>query len=311
MATKKSAKSEICKCKNCKKPKSPTQIYKGTELCKTCVNILAVDPKTKKITHEGVKKVMQLMDKPMVEDLFVRVANDEKTTNLNFVGNYLKQINLTKEYRDATFIDSNVINMKNDKMMNAKSNIDEEIKKEEKAKEEVTDDMRFFWTSGLVDLPDREILILQKKYDQYTNNSDLTIVTSKKIQDDFKALVKYELQKGKIEYNLEEVKTVQMLQKMIDDLSESLGISAIQKQSKFDSGKFTLGLIARYRELTKPIPRWEEDYGNYNSMKALIKTHYLGGMGISMGLSSPEIEKSKEKLKEFEVNMEFNEEQEE
>ena len=290
------------RCSNCNKIKSNGQFFKGIDICKSCLKVLIIEPQSGKISLKKIDSTMKILNKPFIEDLCIRVLNREGTTPTNFIGLYLKELNLNNDYKNATYLDSILFNERN----RITKQVQTTIEKEEKDKEEVTDDMRFFWTKGLADITDKEILILQKMYDEYTNNGDSTIVTSKKTQDDFKALCKYELQKSKIEYNLEEVKTVQVLQKMIDDLSESLGIQAIQKQTKFDSGKFTLGLIARYRELTKPIPRWEQDEKNYNVMKDLIKTHYLGGMGISMGKSSPEIEKAKERLKEFEVQMNYS-----
>ena len=165
----------------------------------------------------------------------------------------------------------------------------------------------------MANLPDREILILQKMYDEYTNNGDSTIVTSKKIQDDFQTLCTLELQKSKVQYNLEEVKTYQTLQRMVSELSESLGIQAIQKQAKFDNNKLVLGLIGRYKEDVKkePIPRWCEDLKHYNPMRDLIKVHYIGGMSSALGVSSPEIEDAKARLKEFEVKLQEQEQSEE
>ena len=306
MAAKKKVEKVVTsyKCINCRKIKESSQYYKGTTICKSCIKTLATDKTTKNITQDGVEKVMEIMNKPFVKDIYVRVASMDKTTNNNFIGEYLRQINLTKDYREGTYADSVLFNMRNEKLMNAKVQIEKE-EEYEKEQDEVTEDMRFFWTRGIADIPDREVLILQKMYDQYTNSGDATIITSHKVQEDFKSLCKYELQKSKIEYNLEEIKSVQMLQKMIDDLSESLGIQAIQKQSKFDNNKFTLGLITRYKEDVRkePIPRWCEDLGHYNAMKDLVKVHYQGGMAIASGVSSKGIEEAKARLKEFEVDL--------
>ena len=276
---KKSKASETCKCKVCKKIKDKRQFYTGSEYCKACIKSIATN-NDKEIYQEGVEKVMEMLDKPFVYDVFVRVAQQDKTTVDNYVGEYLRQINVNRDYKDGTYKDSVLYNKRNEEVAKVKSQIIKDVEAVKEEERTVDAEMRFFWTKGIAQLPDKEILILQKMYDEYTNNNDATIVTSHKIQSDFQALCKYELQKSKIEYNLEEVKTCQMLQKMIDDLSESLGITAIQKQTKFDRNKFTLGLITRAIEdnYKQPIPRWEEDYGHFNSMKRLIKVHYVGGM---------------------------------
>ena len=309
---KKSKASETCKCKVCKKTKDKRQFYTGSEYCKACIKSIATND-DKEIYQEGVEKVMEMLNKPFVYDVFVRVAQQDKTTVDNYVGEYLRQINVNRDYKDGTYKDSVLYNKRNEEVAKVKSQIIKDVEAVKEEERTVDAEMRFFWTKGIAQLPDKEILILQKMYDEYTNNNDATIVTSHKIQSDFQALCKYELQKSKIEYNLEEVKTCQMLQKMIDDLSESLRITAIQKQTKFDGNKFTLGLITRAIEdnYKQPIPRWEEDYGHFNSMKRLIKVHYIGGMATALGVYSPDIEKAKQELKEFEVNLKDYEEENE
>ena len=302
---KKSKASETCKCKVCKKIKDKRQFYTGSEYCKTCIKSIATN-NDKEIYQEGVEKVMEMLNKPFVYDVFVRVAQQDKTTVDNYVGEYLRQINVNRDYKDGTYKDSVLYNKRNEEVAKVKSQIIKDVEAVKESEREINDEIRFFWCKGVANLPDKEILILQKMYDEYTNNGDSTIVTSKKVQDDFQTLCTLELQKSKVQYNLEEVKTYQTLQKMVSELSESLGIQAIQKSARFDSNKFTLGLLCRYRELSKPIPRWEEDLGNYNSMRDLIKVHYLGGAGLAMSLSSPEIDKARERLKQFEVDKGFD-----
>ena len=301
---KKSTAKEQCKCKICGDSKAKANFYLGLPYCKKCMKSVITD-NNGDVTEEGFSKALQMLDKPFVRDLFVKIATQDKTTVDNFLGEYLKQINVSREYKDGKYADSILYNMKNEEIAKVKSQVIKEVEAVKESEREVDSDMRFFWTKNIANIPDKEILILQKMYDEYTNNGDSTIVTSHKIQSDFQALCKYELQKSKIEYNLEEVKTCQMLQKMIDDLSESLGITAIQKSVKLDTNRLILGLIGRYKEDVKkePIPRWCQDLKHYNPMKELIKVHYLGGMANAMGVSNPEIEEAKARLKEFEVTL--------
>lgn len=292
------------RCSNCNKIKSNGQFFKGIDICKSCLKVLIIEPQSGKISLKKIDSTMKILNKPYIEDLCIRVLNREGTTPTNFIGLYLKELNLNNDYKNATYLDSILFNERN----RITKQVQTTIEKEEENKEEVTDDMRFFWTKGLADITDKEILILQKMYDQYTNNNDTTIVTSHKVQSDFMSLCKYELQKSKIEYNLEEVKTCQTLQKMIDDLSESLGIQAIQKQSDFNSNKFTIGLITRYAEDIKkrPIPRFVKDLGGIcgiNPIRESNKVDYVAGMAEATGVSSIGIEEAKTKLKEFEVKV--------
>ena len=307
---KKSTAKEQCKCKICGDSKAKANFYLGLPYCKKCMKSVITD-NNGDVTEEGFSKALQMLNKPFVRDLFVKIATQDKTTVDNFLGEYLRQINVSREYKDGKYADSILYNMKNEEIAKVKSQVIKEVETVKESEQIISDEIRFFWCKGVANLPDKEILILQKMYDEYTNNGDSTIVTSKKVQDDFQTLCTLELQKSKVQYNLEEVKTYQTLQKMVSELSESLGIQAIQKSARFDSNKFTLGLLCRYRELSKPIPRWEEDLGNYNSMRDLIKVHYLGGAGLAMSLSSPEIDKARERLKQFEVDKGFDSDEDE
>ena len=305
---KKSKASETCKCKVCKKVKDKRQFYTGSEYCKACIKSIATN-NDKEIYQEGVEKVMEMLDKPFVYDVFVRVAQQDKTTVDNFVGEYIRQINVDRNYKDGTYKDSVLYNKRNEEVAKVKSQIIKDVEAVKEEEKTVDNNMRFFWTKGLSNIPDKEILILQKMYDQYTNNDDPAIVTSKKTQDDFKTLCILELQKSKIQFNLEEVKSCQTLQKMIDDLSISLGIQNIQKQSEFDASKFTVGLVCRYAEDIKkrPIPRFVKDLGGIcgiNPIRESNSIDFIAGMGESVGISTPRIEEAKAKLKEFEVKVE-------
>lgn len=297
-----------CKCKICQKIKNKKNFYTGYEYCKSCIKAIITNDE-KEVVVEGVSRAMELLDKPFVYDVFVRVAQQEKTNADNFIGEYIKQINVNREYKAGKFIDSVFFNKKNEEIAKAKTQIIKEVDAIKEEERVVDADMRFFWTKGLSSIPDKEILILQKMYNQYTNNDDPAIVTSKKTQDDFKTLCTLELQKSKVQFNLDEIKNCQMLQKMIDDLSVSLGIQNIQKQNEFDASKFTIGLVCRYAEdiRKRPIPRFVKDLGGIcgiNPIRESNSIDFIAGMGESVGISTPRIEEAKTKLKEFEVKVE-------
>ena len=266
------------------------------------------------VSMENFKNTLKVLDRPFIKDVYYQCVNNSRLTNKNFLAKYLNIIQNEPLYCTMSYNDGEALLVLHDEENEVEKKVEKlKADKEDRKNYKATDEMRFFWTNGMTDIPDKEICILQQMYDEYTNNGDSSILSSKKVQDDFRTLCILELQKSKLQYNIEMIKDYQNLQKMCSDLSESLGIKAIQKQNKFDSNKFTLGLIARYQEdvVKEPIPRWCEDLGHYNAMKDLIKVHYLGGIGIAMGLSTQDIEAAKQRLSEFEVELEQQVEEDE
>ena len=305
---KKSTAKEQCKCKICGDSKAKANFYLGLPYCKKCMKSVITD-NNGDVTEEGFSKALQMLDKPFVRDLFVKIATQDKTTVDNFLGEYLRQINVSREYKDGKYADSILYNMKNEEIAKVKSQVIKEVETVKESEREINDEIRFFWCKGVANLPDKEILILQKMYDEYTNNGDPSIVTTKKVQDDFQTLCTLELQKSKVQYNLEEIKTYESLQKMVSNLSETLGIQSIQQKQTFDASTFTVGLICRYAEDIKkrPIPRFVKDLGGIcgiNPIRESNSIDFIAGMAESVGISSPKIEEAKAKLKEFEVKVE-------
>ena len=319
MAKKKTTSEKVDKkkiiCVNgCSKtPKALNNFYKSTRdeyeshdgyctTCKECLRRSTVDPNLNTVTIDSIRDALKKLDKPLIDSVFMEVKNNAETTNATFLGKYIKQLNLYAKYKDCRYSDTVDIQIEQEKIMNAKV---EEVKQNE-----VTDEMRRFWGRN-ASLSNQDYLDLQAMFDSFTKQEE---IMDYKKESDYKQLCKYELQKSKIEFDISSIAAVEKLQKMIDTLSDNLGIQAIQKQDSFDNNKFVLGLIGRYYEdiKKKPIKRWVEDLGNIDPLRDIIRTDYLGGMASALGVSNPEIEEAKKRMDEFSVKLEevYDEEEE-
>lgn len=289
----------ICKggCSNT--PKAMSNFYKSNleeykvyggycPTCKMCLSKSTVDTTAKTVTMESIKPALKKVDKPFIEEVFM-VIKDRVVANDKFLGAYIKQLNCYPKYKNLVYADTIDIQIEQEKVLNAKF---EEVKELE-----VTDEMRRFWGRGL---ENQDYIDMQTMFDNltmYEENMDY------KKESDYKSLCIYELQKSKIQFNVDNIKQVETLQKMIDTLSSNLGIKAVQKKDGFDNNKFVLGLIGRYHEdvIKKPIRRWVEDLGNLDLMKNITEVHYTGNMAMAMGMNHPKFEEYKKELEKYSV----------
>lgn len=296
-------KTMICKGKCNGKPKTLSSFYKSNldeykvyggycPTCKTCLSKSVIDINANMVTMESIKTALKKVDKPFIEEVF-NVISGKHVSNDKFLGLYIKQLNCYPKYKGLVYADTVDIQIEQEKIKNAKV---EDVKSRE-----VTDEMRLFWRNS--NLSNQDYLDLQAMFDSYTKNEENM---DYKKESDYRQLCKYELQKSKIEFDISSIAAVEKLQKMIDTLSDNLGIQAIQKQDEFDNNKLVLGLITRYYEDIKkdPIRRWVEDLGQLDPLRDIITTDYVGGLATAMGVTNPEIEDAKKRMEKYMVKLE-------
>lgn len=267
MAIKKQTTSKVEKltCDKCGKLKPITQYYGSDRdeyveyggyvpTCKSCFTLSVIDENLNKVTTEKIKPVLKKIDIPFIESVFIEIANNPKTINNNFLGNYKSLLNLKPKYKHLKYSDTVDIEIEQEKIKNMRVDI-----KQEKL---VNDDMIMFWGRGL---SDDEYLDLQNRFDRFMENETDEIDYKK--ESDYKSLCIYELQKAKIQFDITKIKETQTLQRMIDDLSTNLGIKAIQKkEDKNNNRHYIIGLTAKYIEDVKrePILLPSDYMKNYN-----------------------------------------------
>lgn len=262
-------------------------------VCKICLRNLSVDENLGKVTPDTLKLALKHLDSPYIESVFVSVMNNDDTTNSNFLGNYRSALNLNHEYKNSTYADSVRFEIREQEIKNSK------VEKKLMPTIEIDDEIKMFWGLGQ---EDEAYVFLQRMFNKFTaheKNMDY------KKESDYKTLCVYEWQKSKIQYDIDEVDKLTKLQGLIDKLSTSLGIQAIQKQEEEDNEMFTLGLITRYHEdiKKKPIRRWVEDLGNVDLMRAMLEVHYKGGILNSLKIPNPDIEKYKAEIDKYTVHI--------
>lgn len=270
------------------------KVYDGyCPVCKPCLRSLSIDDNLGKITPNKFKTVLKYLDSPYIDSIFVSVAANEDTTNTNFIGKYRSALNLNPDYKGSSYSDSVRFEILNQERQNAKS------EGSAISSFEISDEMRLFWGTGL---EDDAYFFLQTMFNKFTKNEHKM---DYKKESDYKTLCIYEWQKSTIQYDIGEVANLVRLQKMIDDLSTSLGIQARQRQEEESNEKFTIGLIARYSEDIKrdPIGRWVEDLGNVDLMRNLLEVHFKGGLMHSLQIPNPDIERYQRELNDYTVHI--------
>lgn len=300
-------KTMMCKNSCSKKEKAIGQFYKSNleeyqvyggyaPYCKSCLRKMSVDVSVNTVTMESIKDTLKRVDKPLIEELFILVKNKSGMTNEKFLGDYIKLINCYPEYKLLVYADSVDIKIQQEKIMNSK--VDEVVK------QEVTDEMILFWGRN-ANLANQDYLDLQTKFNgyiKYENSLD------PKKEQDYRQLCIYELQRDKMQYNIdkESVNVVKTYQTMINELSDNLGIQAVQKRDEQASEKLILGLVARYIEDVKkrPIKRYVEDFGGEDKIRELVGVEYVGAMLDSIGAKNPNKQKYEELMKPYTVQPE-------
>ena len=241
---------------------------------------MAIDKSANTVTKESLKIALRYVDKPFIDDVWdITIKSGEKTdsgiSNASFLGHYLKNINMYAKYRDLTFASTVDIEIEKEKIMNSKIETEKEVI--------VTDSMKLFWGRNAM-LTNQDYIDLQTKFDNYVRyDSEL----DPKKEQDYRQLCIYELQRDKMQFNVdkESVNMVKTYQTMINELSDNLGIQAIQKKEEIGSEKLIIGLVTRYIEDVKkrPIPRYVEDLGGEDKLRELVGVEYVGGLCESIG----------------------------
>lgn len=227
--------------------------------CKKCLQAMIIDSNTGKITVDKFKSALKILNLPFVNSLYVEVMSNDNTNNSNALGRYIKQIGLKPDIKSATYADSVMFEIKEEQIKNSKV---EEIKKEE-----VTEEMVLFWGKGL---SNEDYLDLQERFDRFMEAEDGREIDYKK-EMDYKKLVIWEFQLSKIQYDIDKLKESEKLQNMILDLSNDLGIKAIQKkEDKNNNRHYIIGVITKFIEDVKKEPILKpSDY-----MKGYSKTEF-------------------------------------
>lgn len=250
------------------KPKAIGNFYKSNRkeyeqyggyctTCKTCLAKSAIDINLGMVTHDSIKPALMKVDKPFIEEVF-NVIKSSDATNDKFLGLYIKQLNCYPKYRNLVYADSVDIQIQQEKMANSKI---EELKKEQ-----VTDEMIMFWGKGL---SNEDYIDLQTKFDRFMENEENPIGMDYKKEMDYKKLVIWEFQLGKIQYDLDKIKEASQLQKNIAELSNDLGIKAIQRKED-NSNKGAYDLFIKKIETTKPVFDLERDLGKRDEVKEIL-----------------------------------------
>lgn len=301
-------KKIICSGGCSKTPKALNNFYKSTReeyeehdgyctTCKGCLRKSTIDENLNTVTMDSIKDALRKLNKPLIESVFIEVKNNKETTNSTFLGNYIKLINLKPRYKDCKYSDSVDIKIEQEKRLNAKV---DEIKDLE-----VTDEMRLFWGKGL---SNDDYIDLQARFDRFIENEESEELEYKK-ELDYKKLCIWEFQLSKIQYDINMLKESTQLGKNIADLSNDLGIKAIQKKEDKNNNKhYIAGLIIKFIENVKkePILKPEDYMKNYSKaeFEEELRLNFTAPLMDSFEMNNPFKEEWENDKKKYEPTRE-------
>lgn len=238
--------------------------YRKSPYCKKCLKTMVIDLNTNKITVDKFKQALKILNIPFVNSLYVDVYNRNGMTNDKMIGAYISAVNLNPEIKKCTYQDSVLFEIKEEQLKNSIV--------EQDSKKEVTSDMIMFWGKGLAS---DDYFDLQARFDRFMSSEEDPYNLDYKKELDYKKLVIWEFQLSKIQYDLDKIKEASQLQKNIADLSNDLGIKAIQKKED-NSNKGAYDLFIKKIETTRPVFDFERDLGNRDEIKELLQLYFYG-----------------------------------
>lgn len=299
--------SMICKGGCSGKPKAISNFYKSNleeykvyggycPTCKVCLSKSTIDINANTVTMESIKSALKKVDKPFIEEVFAKIVK-LKPSNDKFLGLYIKQLNLEHRYKNMVYADSIDIQIEHEKIMNSRV---DEVKKDE-----VTDEMRLFWGKNL---SNEDYIDLQARFDRFMENEDSDDLEYKK-ELDYKKLCIWEFQLSKIQYDIGMLKEATQLGKNIADLSNDLGIKAIQKKEDKNNNKhYIAGLIIKFIENVKkePILKPEDYMKNYSKaeFEEELRLNFTAPLMDSFEMNNPFKEEWENDKKKYEPTKE-------
>ena len=308
MATKNSTSKKVetdkrkIRCKVCGKEKTLNAVnyyqsnreeykeYGCCPTCKICLRRSTIDTNLGTVTKESIVSALKKLDKPLVDEIFLMIKERE-VSNEKFLGEYITQLNISK-YKNLTYADTVDLEIEQEKRMNAKVDYVKD--------QEITDEMKRFWGGKLLN---EDYLDLQARFDRFIENEENPESMDYKKELDYKKLCVLEFQLSKIQYDMDKIKEATQLNKNIADLSNDLGIKAIQKKEDRNSNKhYIAGLITKFIENVKkePILKPEDYMKGYNKseFEEELRLNFTAPLLDSFEMSNPfkeEWEKDKKK----------------
>lgn len=254
-------------CAQCRKDKALSNYYTTKDtfffplgkisVCKECIKKVLEDEEID--GFEAFKDTLRIINKPLYSDIFK-----------GEYGDYIRQVQSLSQYKDTTFLDSDLF----DEKKSIQS--DKKIKVTTLKEEELLDLQDFFGRAK--EYEERDYIYLQSEYEDYLNRYE---VDSKTLENLIKEICLTQLD---IRKKREKGDKVDSQQKTLQDLLGSSNLKPVQETGNQAVEAETFGTLIRKWETTRPIPEpseeWVQNDGVAKSLRVWFTGHLLRMMGM-------------------------------
>lgn len=263
--------------------KSYSEIYKSTYenrmcICKQCVLEIAENFKFKFNSDTRVLyEICKLLDVYYEKALFNSANEQAENQNSNPYQIYFQKALSLPQYKDKTFIDSEMF--------------DKKLDDEEKA-EEIGRDVIEFWGVGF---SQSDYDFLNREFDNLTTRYECDSYVQEMLfkEISFQTLdIRLKRQKGSDVSK--ELKTLQ-------DLLGSANVKPAQENASMASEQVTFGTLIKKYENEKPIPEPLPSWMDSDWIKKYVTVHFFGNLCKMMGKPNPYMDEYKKEMDKYTI----------
>lgn len=290
--------NDIIVCPSCGEPVSKNNFYADKRYsigvfpqCKKCILAEVEQRKSKNDkpneTKESVKKMLQKMDLPYIDSLYVSLCKtveegvNEKNKTSAFIA-YMPPIKSLPQYRDKTYADSEFGTEDDDSIDETFSSTKRKPRREMK---------RLFGYGYSTD----EYLFLQDQYDDWRER---TQVDSKSQEVYIVRICSKLLDISKAQ---KEGKDTSKLDDSLNKLMDAAQLQPKQNVGNAATDSLTFGQLIEKWELEEPIPEPDPEFKDVDGIGKYIRVWFMGCLAKAVGLNNQYSQEYDEYIKQYKV----------
>lgn len=252
-------------CAQCEKDKPLTEYYTTKDtfffpcgkipVCKICLNSAWDNEEVN--GFDLFKNTLRIINKPLIGDLYKGVPKD-----------YIRQINSLSQYKEETFVDSDLFDERKSLSVTKKIKVDT-------LSENEFLDLQDFFGDGY---EEKDYIYLQSEYEDYLNRYE---VDSKTLENLIKeiCLTQLDIRKKRAKGD-----KVDSQQKTLQDLLGSSNLKPVQESAASSiSEQETMGTLIKKWENDRPIPEPDDAWKDVDGIGKYIRTFFLGHLAKLFG----------------------------
>ena len=279
--------NQMLYCNKCNEWKEQDKFYSDKTyasgkfpVCKQCLQFMSEqrDNVRKPVneTKESLQKVLRFMDKPYLDRLYGQMykraeenrVNNDKTSKISILGNYIRVINSLDQYQGMTWSDSD---------FGDTQSVDEEAALDIKIVKSTVADGRKRFGSGYTD---EELMFLENEYKDWVARYECNTKAQEKV---FKNLAMVELQKDKA---IKANQPTKDLDRVYQDWLDAGNLKPKQNTMDSFSEAQTFGTLIEKYEEERPLPEIDPELEDVDKIGLYIDVFFKGHLCKVLGIKN-------------------------